>query len=211
MPILAAKNEKRATRNALYPHLWTAEEFLDWLQPKVYADLIEGRRFMHSPASFRHADLLNIVDGILRPYLDHKKLSRLYREANAVRFGPRDVYLPNLMYFTNEQAGRLLPGYAPFAPTLVVEALSKKTARRETGVKLAAYERCGVQEYWVLDPTEGDHRFYAREGEILAEFGRGEERVEARSVPGFFLRRQWLDPANPPSITECLRKVLAEG
>ena len=138
MPTLAAKNEKRAVNNAFYPRLWTADEFLDWLQPKVHADLIEGQRFMHSPASFRHADMLNVVDGVLRPYLDRRKLGKLYREANAVRFGPRDVYLPDLMYFTNEQAARLLPGYAQFAPTLVVEALSKKTAKRDTSVKFAA-------------------------------------------------------------------------
>ncbi|MBV9657162.1 MAG: hypothetical protein JO295_03530, partial [Verrucomicrobia bacterium] len=34
--------------------LWSAEEFLDWLKPKIYADLIDGKKFMHSPVNFRH-------------------------------------------------------------------------------------------------------------------------------------------------------------
>src|SRR6266542_2080632 len=29
--------------------LWTADEFLDWLQPGVKAELIHGEKYMHSP------------------------------------------------------------------------------------------------------------------------------------------------------------------
>ena len=50
----------------------------------------------------------------------------------------------------------------PFAPTLVVEALSPNTAERDIGPKFAAYEEHGVNEYWILDPEAaarllGDH------------------------------------------------------
>ncbi len=38
------------------------------------------------------------------------------------------------------------------APDLVVEILSKGTRRLDERIKLDAYERCGVQEYWMFDP-----------------------------------------------------------
>jgi len=83
--------------------LLTAEEFLHWLQPGVHADLIDGEIVMHSPVSLRHADLLNFVDHLLRSYIETKKLGRLYREVVAVRLSIRQVYMPDLAFFTNEQ------------------------------------------------------------------------------------------------------------
>lgn len=118
----------------------TAEEFLDWLEPGVHADLIQGETVMHSPVNFRHADLLNFVDYLLRSYIEAHKLGRLYREVVAVRLSPRQVFLPDLAFFTNEQVARLASTHAACAPTLVVEALSPRTAHLDSGPKFAAYE-----------------------------------------------------------------------
>lgn len=188
--------------------LLTAEEFLDWLQPKVYADLIGGETFIHSPVSFRHATILNFVDRLLASYIDHHRLGRLDRENIAVRFSSRDVFMPDLLFYTAEQVKHLLPSHGTFAPTLVVEALSPSTAARDVGLKFAAYERHGVREYWILDPQTLAHRFYALEGEIFVEFAHEAARIDSRVVPGFFLRREWLDPIDPPSPATCLREIL---
>lgn len=40
------------------------------------------------------------------------------------------------------------------APSLVVEVLSSGTTRRDRGEKLRLYAESGVQEYWIVDPTE---------------------------------------------------------
>ncbi len=195
--------------------LWSADEFLDWIQPKMYADLIGGRKFMHSPVNFRHATILNFLHGLLMLYVERRRIGRVDRENIALRLGPRDVFMPDLLYFNNAQVARLRPDYADFAPALVVEALSPRTAARDVGPKFAAYEAHGVEEYWVLDPQTLAHRFYRREpadGELLVEFAtdRGEERIESRAVPGFWLRRAWLDPVAPPSVEACLREVAGE-
>jgi len=71
--------------------LWTADEFLDWLEPGIHADLIDGEKFMHSPVNLKHADLTNFVDFLLRSYIEKHKLGKLYREVVAVRLGSRNV------------------------------------------------------------------------------------------------------------------------
>ncbi len=190
--------------------LWTAEEFLEWLQPGVHADLIDGEKFMHSPVNLRHARLVNFLDRLLAGYLERRKLGELFREVVAVRLSSRNVFLPDLAYFTPEQVARLLPTHAPFAPTLVVEALSPWSEERDVGPKFAAYEEHGVQEYWVLDPETLAHRFYRREGELLVEFAAGEPEIRAQSVPGFFwVRRAWLNPEALPDVAGCLEAILA--
>ena len=188
--------------------LWTAEDFLGWLAPGIHADLIDGEKFMHSPVNLRHARLLNFLDHLLRSYVERKKLGELFREVVAVRLSSRNAFLPDLAFFTNEQVSRLLPTYAPFAPTLVVEALSPNTADRDVGPKFAAYEEHDVQEYWILDPQTRAHRCYRREGELLVEFAHGEEVIRSHTVAGFWVRRSWLNPAALPEVAACLGEIL---
>ena len=191
--------------------LWTADDFLGWLEPGVHADLIDGEKLMHSPVSLRHADLTNFVDRLLAAYIEKHRPGRLYREVVAVRLGSRNVFLPDLAFISAERLASLPETHIPFAPALVVEVLSPRTADRDVGPKFAAYEEHGVKEYWVLDPQTLDHRFYRREGEILTAFGEDEEIIRSTEVPGFHLRRAWLDPGNLPGVADCLATVEAEG
>jgi len=92
---------------------------------------------------------------------------------------------------------------------MVVEALSGWTADPDVGPKFAAYEAHGVQEYWVLDPDRLAHRFYQRQGELLVEFAAGAERIDCQIIPGFWVRRAWLNPESLPDVRLCLEEVLA--
>jgi Uma2 family endonuclease len=189
--------------------LWTAEDFLDWLKPGVHADLIDGEKFMHSPVNLKHARLLNFLFTLMHLYVERKKLGEVHREVVAVKLSSRNVFLPDLAYFTPEQVRSLAASHAPFAPTLVVEALSPWSADRDVGPKFAAYEENGVHEYWILDPETLAHRFYRREGEVLVEFAQNEPVVTARSIPGFWVKREWLNPEKLPEVVPCLEELLA--
>jgi len=87
--------------------LWTSDEFLDWLELGVFADLIDGEKIMHSPVSLKHANLVNFLDNVLRLYLESRSLGRLYRESVAVRLSSRNTFLPDLAYFRSEQVNQL--------------------------------------------------------------------------------------------------------
>jgi Uma2 family endonuclease len=205
MPTLVS--ESRTIRR----ELWTADDFLDWLEPGVHADLIDGEKTMHSPVSLRHADLTNFLDHLLRSFIEKHRLGRLYREVVAVKLGSRNVFLPDLAFVPADRLGELPATHIPFAPALVVEVLSPRTADRDVGPKFAAYEEHGVEEYWVLDPETLDHRFYRREGEFLTAFGEDEEIIRSTQVPGFQLRRSWLDPAGLPPVADCLAAIGESG
>ena len=187
--------------------LFTAEEFLDWLTPERFADLINGEISMHSPVSIRHADLLNFLHLLLGAYVDRHRLGVLYREVVAVRFSSRNVFLPDLAFYRTERLGQIRDNHIEGAPDLVVEALSPRTANRDTGPKFAAYEEHGVTEYWILDPATLAHRFYRRQGEILIEYGEEAARIESQVVRGFFVRREWLHPDSHPTLADALARI----
>jgi Uma2 family endonuclease len=195
--------------NVIERSLWTAEDFLDWLKPGVKADLIFGAKSMHSPVNLRHARLLNFVDTTIHLYIERHDLGILYREVVAVRLSSRNVFLPDLVFLTKEQAAQAGETYIAFAPTLVVEALSPTTAENDIGPKFAAYEELGVQEYWILDPETNAHRFYSRAGDLLVEYANGEPIIRAKTLPGFAMRRVWLDADRAPAIDAALTEIEA--
>jgi Uma2 family endonuclease len=187
--------------------LLTAADFLDWLEPGRHADLIDGEVCMHSPVSTRHANLLNLVDSLMRLYIDRRDLGTLYREVVAVRLSGRNVFLPDLAFYRKERSDAIKPNHVDGAPDLVVEVLSPRTAERDTGVKFAEYEQHGVREYWILDPETLAHRFYRRRDDELVEYADGEERIASRVIDGFFVLRAWLDPQRLPRIGEALAAI----
>ena len=189
-------------------HLLTSEEFLDWLEPGVRADLIGGEIYMHSPVNLRHANLINFLDHLLRSYLEEESLGVLHREVVAVRLSLRETFLPDLAYFTAQQAARFAEAHVPVAPTFVVEALSPATAHNDTRRKFSAYELHGVQEYWILDPQKLAHRFYRRAGDMFVEFAAGAARIDSASLPGFWVKRAWLNPEKPPAVRAALAEIL---
>jgi Uma2 family endonuclease len=189
--------------------LLTSEEFLEWLEPGVFADLIGGEIFMHSPVNLRHARLMNFMDRLLGTYIEHEDLGELHRESVAVRLSVREMFMPDLLFFTKAQAARLAATHSPFAPTFVLEALSPATALNDTGRKFAAYELHGVQEYWILDPEKLEHHFFRREGDMFGEFAVDAEVIESTSIRGFWVKRSWLNPAKLPAVSSCLAEVLA--
>src|SRR2546423_1478843 len=143
MSVVAEQRKLRENR------LLTSEEFLDWLQPGVFADLIGGEVFIHSPVSQAHARLVSFTDHLLRSFLDLDDLGELYRESWAIRLSLRETFMPDLAYFTKAQVPRLAQTHAPFAPAFVMECLSRTTSQNDKGRKFAAYELHGVQEYWI--------------------------------------------------------------
>lgn len=202
MPTLVSTSDK------VERQLWTDADFLDWLNPGVHADLIAGEKVMHSPVNFRHARLLNFLFSLMHLFVERRKLGEVHREVVAVRLSTRHVFLPDISYFTTEQVGRLTDSYAPFAPALVVEALSPWSADRDVGPKFAAYEEHGVHEYWILDPDTQAHRFYRRENEELVEFAAGEAVIRAQAIPGFWIRRDWLKADQLPEVYPCLEELI---
>jgi Uma2 family endonuclease len=187
--------------------LLTANDFLEWLEPGRFADLIDGEIFMHSPVSLRHADLLNFLDRLLGLYIDRHDSGTLYREVVAVRLSGRNVFLPDLAFYSSSRKEALRITHLTGAPDLVVEVLSPRTAERDIGPKFAEYEQHGVREYWILDPETLAHRFYRLLGDELVEYAAGEKQIDSTVVPGFYVKRSWLDPSALPRIDAVLAEI----
>ena len=115
-------------------------------------ELILGR-FYSSPSV---SPLHQIVVALLWKHLDHLA----QRSGGLALAAPLDVFLadhsvvqPDVLYASASRrnlVGERIEG----APDLLVEVLSRGTARRDRGEKLGLYAEAGVREYWIVDPEE---------------------------------------------------------
>ncbi len=189
--------------------LWTAGEFLDWLEPGMRADLIRGTLFMHSPVSLKHARLGNLVHFLMSGFVETKGNGEVHRDVVAVQLSARNVLMPDIGYFTKGQVRLFKPAHVPVAPTIAVEILSPSSVLRDARDKFTVYEEHGVKEYWLLDPEHLRHRFYTQRSGFLVEYGAGEQVIHSKALDGFWLRRSWLDPERLPNFNRYLEEILA--
>jgi Uma2 family endonuclease len=85
-------------------------------------------------------------------------------------FTETTVLQPDIVVFTLERR-RLVQLDEPIRvrPDVAVEVISPSTERTDRGRKLAAFERFGVPEYWILDPVaEQLERLSLRRGRYAA-------------------------------------------
>ena len=198
------------TEVSIAHQLWTADEFLSWLEPGLFADLIDGQIIMHSPVSLLHGNLTNFLDWLLAAYVERERLGVVHREVIAVRLSQRSVVMPDIAFYTREQEALFQENHIPVAPTWLAEIISPTTAGDDVGRKFAKYEEYGVKEFWILDPKTLVHRFYSRQDNLLLEFGQNEEIIRSRAVSGFWVRRSWLDPRqmpDKPTVSEALLEL----
>ncbi len=57
------------------------------------------------------------------------------------------------MYADIDSAPENTPGGVQKLADIVIEILSSRTAKEDKNRKKNVYERCGVKEYWIVDPV----------------------------------------------------------
>ncbi|MFC5407220.1 Uma2 family endonuclease [Cohnella soli] len=70
-----------------------------------------------------------------------------------VHFDKDNILQPDILYIRRENKEIIRDGYVYGVPDLIVEILSTSTARNDKTIKKATYERFGVPEYWLIEPS----------------------------------------------------------
>ena len=118
-------------------------------------EFIGGRLYMTPAPVIRHHDISHRLESALRRILERAGHGRVFDAPVLVEFpGTGDRVQPDILFVSGERRGIVGEKQLTGAPDLVVEILSPSTAHRDRGIKLDLYARCGVREYWIVDPDE---------------------------------------------------------
>ena len=157
---------------------FTYEDYLLWKDDRERWELIDGTAYDMSPA----------------PRLEHQRIiGKLFRFISEITdegkcetfIAPFDVRLPGGFNTDSDIDTVVQPDISVFcdktklderggngAPDLIIEILSPSTASKDLKEKFFLYERVGVKEYWVVDPSN----------RTLTVFVLGEDRKYTRGV-----------------------------
>ena len=181
--------------------LHTYGDLLSWPEDSRY-ELIDGVAYLMSPAPARvHQEVVGELFGQIRNALQSGPC-RAYVAPFDVRLpkgGEADaavdtVVQPDVLVVCDP--GKLDERGMRGAPDWVIEVLSPATAAHDQTVKLAAYERAGVRELWLVHPTDQVVTVYEQ---VAGGFGR----------PAISEMRGSLTPRALPSVTIDWARVLS--
>jgi Uma2 family endonuclease len=139
-------------------------------------ELIEGVITVMSSPYVIHQRILLALVLLLKPIIPN---GNLFIAPLDVRLDNENVFQPDLMWVAQDSKCTITEQRLEGAPDLVVEILSPGTLRRDKIVKFLLYEKHGVREYWMIDPT-GKIEVWALQGKEFAyqgEFKAGESFV----------------------------------
>lgn len=150
---------------------FTYEDYLQLPEDRRY-EIIDGDLFLTPAPSFYHQLVsAHLMFHVMRHIREHA-LGEIIGAPCDVVLSKTDVVQPDLLFISKERQEIVAEKYVSAAPDLVVEILSKSTAKRDRGIKAKLYERTGVRELWIVDP-------WAKTVEI---FCRSEGRLEPHAV-----------------------------
>jgi Uma2 family endonuclease len=161
--------------------------------PGFRYEIIEGELLVTpAPVPYHQVVILNLYE-ILRRFIRARKLGRILSAPVDVHLSEETVVQPDLFFCSDPSIVK--EEFVEGAPDLVVEVLSRGTAKRDLGIKRDAYERHGVKHYWIVDPLAKEILELVRRGKKLVRRTtvKGNDAFEPTCFPGLKIRlkRVW--------------------
>jgi Uma2 family endonuclease len=199
---------KRMSRTPLGPYRF--EDFCAMVHDGEKADLLDGVIYMASPDNTDAADLFVWLMTLLADYVQELDLGKVYGSRVAFRLSDTYSPEPDVAFLRRGREAIIERNYVDGAPDLAVEIVSPDSIERDYNIKRKAYEKAGVEEYWIVD--EMDEAVYLLR---LAKSGKYKQvrpqkgALISHVLPGFYLRPEWLWTRPLPKKTDILRELLA--
>ena len=131
----------------------TLMEVFKNLPEGTLVQLIENNLIMSPAPKSIHQQVLEELSFQLGSVVRKHKLGKSMFSPYDVYLDYKNAYQPDLIYISNENLHKIEENGFHGAPDLVIEVLSPGTAQYDKGEKKNVYERCGVKEYWIVDPA----------------------------------------------------------
>src|SRR5262245_26406496 len=144
-----------ASRRTLSPRgPYTFDEFCQMVREDQKADLLDGVIYMASPDNTDAGELFIWLIRLMGGFVEEHEIGKVY--GSRVAFRLSDTYAPEQdIAFVRTLRHRIIErGSVKGAPDLAMEIVSPDSVDRDYDTKRKAYERYGVEEYWIIDEME---------------------------------------------------------
>ncbi|RYG18179.1 Uma2 family endonuclease [bacterium] len=166
----------------------------------------EGSLVEMEPTSEEHSGESFFLTSVMGAYAEETDAGRVLPDQFAQRLDAETVRVPDVSFFKKDNLGKIKATHSEGGADLIVEIVSPDSRNRDRGEKFYEYERAGVEEYWIVDPERRSAEFYRLEGGVYRPvLPDAEGKVHSSTLPGFFLRVEWL--WKRPKVLDALREL----
>ncbi len=187
----------------------TEEEFVAWCDEDIKAEWVNGEVIVHSPTSIKHADLVGLLNFVMRGLAIQRDSGMVLGPEVQIRLKAQRIRrVPDLLFLTKERKNLVKTNHIEGSPDLVVEITSPDSLARDWREKYLEYETAGVREYWVIDPmSQRVEAYVLGEDKRFRQIEETEGTIRSSVLEGFYLRLAWLWQEPLPNPLVILREL----
>jgi len=168
----------------------TADEYYRLDDDGFRYELIDGVICMSPSPTPNHQNIALRISSWILAHLERHPVGTVLADVDVhLGIGPNGgdlVYRPDIVFLRGDPSARL-PARIVGAPALVVEIVSSSSRRLDSETKKNDYERCGVSEYWLVDPEVRAFTFYRLQDGRYVEVPPQDDKFASQALPGFVL------------------------
>lgn len=137
-----------------YDRHWTVADYMELDDDQRY-EIIEGKLWMTPAPNNAHQRIITRLGTFIDMHVMQNDLGECRDTPFDVFLADDTVVQPDFTFVAKERVAEVLTTRgAEGAPDLVIEVLSKSTARRDRLTKRALYSSSGIRWFVIVDPTE---------------------------------------------------------
>ena len=130
--------------------LMTAAEFEALPEQETPVELIEGEFVVKGIPKIIHQ---RVAFNLALKLRDDVPNGEVFIAPVSVKLDDANYYVPDVLWVAENSACEVADDGITGPPDLVVEVLSPGTAKIDRGVKFQNYQKHGVREYWLVEPS----------------------------------------------------------
>ena len=146
-------------------------------------EVIDGLHYMNPAPNPNHQSISKYLQHYLFTQIELEGLGKVFDAPIDVQFGDHDIVQPDLIVILNDGKAKITDTRVMGPPDLVVEILSRSTAKNDFTIKRRLYEQSGVREYWIVDPDAQRIETYLLQEGKFAENGSATEELQIAIAP----------------------------
>ena len=159
---------------------WTESDYFRLPETNRIIELSEGRLVITPPPTDQHQKISAKLFLLIWNHISATNLGEVRYSPIGVRLLKGIIREPDIVFMGNEHKDRITENYWG-VPDLVMEILSKSTAKDDREDKFYEYEKAGVLEYWIVDPFKKSIEVFILENEAYLLLGKWVSRETAKS------------------------------
>lgn len=158
------------------------KEVYQSLPEGTLAQLINNQLVMSPAPTDNHQKILGSIFARLFHYAEENKLGEVRMAPYDVFLDKKNIFQPDILFVATQNGHLVKESGVHGAPDIVIEVLSPSTWHYDYGEKKDAYERCGVKEYWIVDPATKNAEGFALENKEFIPLGVMQGRIKLRLI-----------------------------